>query len=155
MQLALRTILTLENPTLRKISRTVTEFDSRLWELVKDMKQTLAHAQGAGLAAPQVGILRRVFVIDVGEGAFELVNPVIVERSGVQDCTEGCLSVPGKRGRTRRPQRVAVEAQDRRGRPVKIEGEGLLAQALCHELDHLDGKLYVDIAEGPLWEVEE
>jgi peptide deformylase len=155
MELALRTILTEENPTLRKVSRDVTEFDSRLWELIKDMKQTLAHAQGAGLAAPQVGILRRVVIIDAGEGAFELVNPVIVEHSGIQDCTEGCLSIPGKRGKTRRPWRAVVEALDRKGRPVKVEGEGLLAQALCHELDHLDGKLYIDIAEGPLWEVEE
>lgn len=155
MKLALRDILTEGNPILRRISRPVTAFDSRLWELVKDMKQTLRHAEGAGLAAPQVGILRRVVVIDIGEGAFELINPVMAEKSGEQECVEGCLSVPGKRGNTRRPARVTVEASDHRGNPVRINGEGLLALALCHELDHLDGKLYIDIAEGPLWEVDE
>ncbi|MGI5878915.1 MAG: peptide deformylase [Christensenellales bacterium] len=155
MELALRDILTEGNPMLRRVSRPVTAFDSRLRELVKDMKQTLRHAEGAGLAAPQVGILRRVVVIDIGEGAFELVNPVMVEKSGEQECVEGCLSVPGKRGKTRRPARVTVEAFDHRGNPVRIEGEGLLALALCHELDHLDGRLYIDIVEGPLWEVDE
>ncbi|NLG36770.1 MAG: peptide deformylase [Clostridiales bacterium] len=153
--MALRDILTEGNPMLRRVSRPVTAFDSRLWELVKDMKQTLRHAEGAGLAAPQVGILRRVVVIDIGEGAFELINPVMTEKSGEQECVEGCLSVPGKRGKTRRPARVTVEAFDHRGNPVRIEGEGLLALALCHELDHLDGKLYIDIAEGSLWEVDE
>ena len=96
------------------------------------------------------GILRRVVVIDIGEGAFELINPVMTEKSGEQECVEGCLSVPGKRGKTRRPARVTVEAFDHRGNPVRIEGEGLLALALCHELDHLDGKLYIDIARGRL-----
>lgn len=153
--MALRTILTDENPVLRKISRPVTEFDSRLWELVKDLKQTLKQAQGAGLAAPQVGILRRVVVIDIGEGAFELVNPAVSEASGLQECTEGCLSIPGKRGRTHRPSRMVVEAFDHKGQPVRVEGEGMMALALSHELDHLDGKLYTDIVEGPLWEVDE
>lgn len=152
--MAIRTILTLGEDTLRKISRPVTVFDKKLWNLLDDMVETMHDAMGVGLAAPQVGILRRVAVIDVGEGPIELINPVVVETSGSQAFEEGCLSVPGKRGLTHRPTRTVVDAQDRFGNPIHIEGEELLAVALVHEIDHLDGKIYVDIVEGELMEEE-
>jgi peptide deformylase len=141
------------NPRLRKRSRPVEEITPKILELLDDMAQTMKHADGAGLAAVQVGILRRVVVIDAGTGLIELINPVVVETSGVQEFHEGCLSIPGKQGLTHRPARVCVKAQDRNGNPITVEGTELLAVALCHETDHLDGKLYTDIAEGDLWEV--
>ena len=129
---------------LRKRSRQVDKFDRRLWMLLDDMADTMYEADGAGLAAVQVGVLRRCVVIDVGEGLIELVNPEIVSAEGEMINAEGCLSVPGRRGTVKRPERVTVRGFDRRGVPVEIEGEGFLAMALCHELDHLDGVLYVD-----------
>ena len=148
--MALRTILTDGDPTLRKVSRPVVHFDDRLETLIKDMLETMYDAPGVGLAAPQVGILRRVVVIDCGDGPLKLVNPEIVEARGEQAWMEGCLSVPGKQGNTHRPQWVRVKYQDARGQACEVGGEDLLAVCLCHELDHLDGKLYVDIVEGPL-----
>ena len=152
--MALRTILTEGDPTLRKISRPVTKFDSRLEQLMEDMLETMYQAPGVGLAAPQVGILKRVVVLDCGNGPLKLVNPQILEREGIQEWMEGCLSVPGKQGRTHRPAYVRVAYQDGRGQACEVTGEGLLAVCLCHEIDHLDGKLYIDIVEGSLMDVE-
>ena len=153
--MALRTILTDESPKLRMISREQTEFDQRLHQLLDDMKETLYHANGAGLAAVQVGILRRVAIVDIGDGLIELVNPVVLSAEGEQEVTEGCLSVVGKWGKTKRPLKTRVKAFDRDGNEFEIEGEGMLALALVHEIDHLDGKLYTDIVIGELWEDEE
>lgn len=145
--MALRKIVTLEDPVLRKTSRKVEKFDKRLWDLLDDMKDTLYSANGAGLAAVQVGILRRVVVIDVGDGLMELVNPEITERSDEkQEEVEGCLSIPGRYGVTKRPEWVKVKAQNRDGKWVVYKGEGLKARCFCHELDHLDGVLYIDNA---------
>lgn len=143
--MALRKIVTKEDPILRKISRKVEKFDKRLWDLLDDMKETLYKAEGAGLAAPQVGVLKRVVVIDVGDGYIELVNPEITEKSEeIQEEAEGCLSVPGEFGVTRRPKWVIVKAQNREGQWVIYKGEDLKARCFCHELDHLDGTLYID-----------
>ncbi len=143
--MAIRKIVKLgEDDILRKHCRKVDKFDKRLGVLLDDMAETLYDADGAGLAAPQVGILKRVVVIDVGEGLIELVNPEILSSEGEQMCIEGCLSVPGRRGRVLRPEKVRVHAQDRKGRHIELEGEGFLANAICHELDHLDGIIYVD-----------
>ena len=143
--MAIRKIVKLgEDDVLRKRARKVEKFDKRLHVLLDDMADTMYEADGAGLAAPQVGILKRVVVIDVGEGLIELVNPEIIASEGTQMCIEGCLSVPGKRGRVERPALVRVHAQDRDGNHIELEGEEFLANALCHELDHLDGIVYVD-----------
>ena len=139
-----RKILTFGDETLRKISKPMQKFDLRLWLLLRDMADTMYKAEGVGLAAPQVGILRRVVVIDVGDGLIELVNPEIISMEGEQAGSEGCLSVPGKRGYVRRPQKVTVRAQDRKGKFFEVTGEDLLARCLCHEIDHLDGILYTD-----------
>lgn len=152
--MAFRKILTEGNETLRKKSRPVTKFDGRLHTLLDDMKETLQEAGGVGLAAPQVGVLRRLFVVDTGEEILECVNPEIVERSGEQVGAEGCLSVPGKYGIVRRPNVVRLRAQDRKGEWFEAEGEELIARCFCHEYDHLDGKLYTDIAEHMLTESE-
>lgn len=144
--MAFRNIVREGDPVLRKISRPVENFDERLWTLLDDMADTLYRAEGAGLAAPQVGVLRRVVVIDIGEGLIELINPVIIKKSGCQEEVEGCLSCPGESGITRRPQKVTVEAKDRHGNDFTMLGEGLLARAFCHEIDHLDGILYKDHA---------
>ncbi len=129
---------------LRKHARRVDKFDRRLHQLLDDMADTMVEADGVGLAAPQVGILKRCCVIDVGDGLIELVNPEIVWIEGEVVDVEGCLSVPGRRATVARPEKVRVRAQDRKGKPIEIEGEGLLARCLCHEIDHLDGVLYVD-----------
>ena len=142
--MAIRKILKIGDETLRKHARPVAEVDRRTRQLLDDMAETMYAADGAGLAAPQVGILRRVVVIDVGEGLIELVNPEIVASEGEQHQAEGCLSVPGKQGVVARPAKVTVRALNRRGKPIEIVGEGFLAMALCHEIDHLDGVLYVD-----------
>ena len=140
--MALRKIMTEKEPVLHKKCRPVTEFNSRLHQLLDDMRDTLEEANGAGLAAPQVGILRRVVVVDTGEEMLELVNPEILEQSGEQDGPEGCLSVPGRYGMVERPQRVTVRFQDRNGKDQEIHLEDFLARAACHEIDHLDGLLY-------------
>lgn len=141
--MALRKIMTTEESCLYKVSRPVTRFDRRLHKLLDDMAETLDDANGAGLAAPQVGILRRVFIIDLDEtGPIEFINPEILETSGEQDDMEGCLSVPGKWGMVKRPNYVRARAQDRNGEWFEIEGEGLTARCILHENDHLDGHLY-------------
>ena len=140
--MALRTILTEGDETLTKVSREVVRFDARLHELLDDMRQTLAEAQGVGLAAPQVGVLRRAVIVDTGEKILELINPQILETSGEQDGLEGCLSIPGRYGLVKRPMHVRVRAQDRDGNWYEADGEGLIARAFCHETEHLDGILY-------------
>ena len=142
--MALRTIVQDGDPILKKVCRPVTKFDDRLATLLDDMKETLYEANGWGLAGPQVGILRRVVVIDVGDGLVELINPEITAQEGSQCGREGCLSLPGRQGVVTRPMKVTVRAQDRRGKPIEITGEGFFARAICHELDHLDGVLYID-----------
>ena len=146
--MALRTILTDSDPTLHKVCRPVTNFDSRLHDLLDDLKETLAQANGAGLAAPQVGILRRVvIVVDDQEQMLELVNPEIIAQEGEQEGLEGCLSVPGRWGVVKRPMHVKVRAQDRNGAFFEAEGEGLVARCFCHETEHLDGHLFVEHAD--------
>lgn len=140
--MALRTIIMDSDPILQKKSRPVEVFDSRLAALIDDMKDTLRHAQGVGLAAVQVGVLRRVVVVDNGSELLELVNPELVETTGNQEQQEGCLSLPGVTGITRRPARVKVKAQDRHGKWHIYSGEDLVARCFCHELDHLDGILF-------------
>ena len=136
------------DPVLRKVCRPVEEINSRVLTLLDDMKETMREADGCGLAAPQVGILRRIVVIETEEsGLIELINPKIIAKAGEQKEYEGCLSVPGKSGITTRPMHVTVRATNRHGEQFDISGSGLLARAFCHELDHLDGKLYIDIAE--------
>ena len=147
--MALRTIIKEGDERLRKKSRPVTEFNERLWTLLDDMYETMK-GDGVGIAAPQVGILRRAVVIDVGEGRHELVNPEIVEQEGDQYGGEGCLSVPGQYGMVHRPQKLRVRAQDRYGKPFELEAEGYLAVAVCHETDHLDGVLFIDKADRML-----
>ena len=133
---------------LRLKSRPVTDINKRILTLLDDMTETMRHADGVGLAAPQIGVLRRVVVIECEPGnVLELINPVIVEKSGKQHELEGCLSVPGRQGYTDRPMHVKVEALNRNGEKITLEGEGLLAKAFCHEIDHLDGILYIDPAE--------
>lgn len=152
--MALRNILTQGNPTLNKVCRPVTAFDDRLATLIDDMKETVVHANGVGLAAPQVGVLRRVVVVDLGEEIVELVNPRILEQEGEQDGLEGCLSVPERYGMVKRPQKVRVEAQDRHGDWYEYEGEDLIARCFCHELEHLEGHLYTEKAYRMLTEEE-
>ena len=147
--MALRKILTDEDPALHKKCRPVTNFDDHLGELLDDLKETLAHAHGAGLAAPQVGILRRcVIVVDANDQMLELVNPEIIWRSEeTQDGLEGCLSVPGRWGEVERPARVRVRAQDRTGETFVVEGEEIVARCFCHELDHLDGHIFTELTD--------
>lgn len=152
--MALRNILTAKDPALHKVCRPVSVFDSKLHLLLDDMKETMKEANGVGLAAPQVGILRRVVVIDLGEEMLELVNPEILETSGEQDGLEGCLSVPGEYWLVKRPNQVKARAQDRNGEWFEIEGEELIARCLCHECDHLDGHLYTEVAYRKLTEEE-
>ncbi len=142
--MALRNIVKDGDPVLRKRCREVTSFDERLHVLLDDMKETLELANGAGLAAPQVGILKRVALVSVDEDFFELINPEIIAVEGEQTDPEGCLSIPGVCGTVSRPYKVTVKAQDRDGIEFTATGEGLLARAFCHELDHLDGILFKD-----------
>ncbi len=152
--MALRKILTDKDPALHKVCRPVEKFDGRLHRLLNDMADTLAEANGVGLAAPQVGILRRVVVVDTGEEILELVNPTLLETSGQQEGAEGCLSVPGKYGLVKRPNYAKVRAQDRYGEWFEAEGEELIARCFCHELDHLDGIVYTEVMERFLTEEE-
>ena len=140
--MAIRQIVKEGDSVLTKKCREVTKFDDRLATLIDDMIETLHLANGAGLAAPQVGVLRRVVIVDIGEGPIELVNPKIIAYSGEQESLEGCLSCPGEWGITRRPNYVKVKAQDRNGNEFTVEGKELLAKAFCHELDHLEGIIY-------------
>ena len=152
--MALRNIITEGNPTLNKVCRPVTAFDDRLATLIDDMKETVVHANGVGLAAPQVAVLRRVVVVDLGDEIVELVNPRILKTEGEQDGLEGCLSVPERYGMVKRPQKVTIEAQDRHGDWYEYEGEDLIARCFCHELEHLDGHLYTEKAYRMLTEEE-
>ena len=145
--MAIRQIVQIGDPVLRKKSKVVEKIDEKIIQLLDDMADTMYHADGVGLAAPQVGILKRVVVIDIGDGLLELINPEIIETSGEQLDDEGCLSVAGEAGAVRRPYRVKVRAYDRNGNLFEIEGEELLARAFCHEIDHLEGVLFVDKIE--------
>lgn len=151
--MALRTIRTIGDDILTKKCKEVKDMTPRMQTLVDDMFETMYETGGVGLAAPQVGVLRRIVVIDVDEHPITLVNPVITETSGEQTGSEGCLSVPGKAGEVTRPMKVTVKAFDRDMNEFTLEGEELLARAICHELDHLEGKLYVDLVEGDLYDV--
>ncbi len=142
--MAIRNIRKLGDDILRKKSRRVEKIDDKIVELLDDMAETMYKSDGVGLAAPQVGILKRIVVIDVGDGLLELINPEITDFSGNVKDVEGCLSVPGKYGYVVRPQKVTVTALDRFGNKRIITGEGMLAKALCHEIDHLDGIMFVD-----------
>ena len=142
--MGIRQIRVNDDPILRKVSRPVESFDAKLFKLLDDMRDTLYDADGCGLAAVQVGMLKRVVVVDVGDGLIELINPEIVESDGVQYEIEGCLSLPCKSGVTVRPKTVKVRAQNREGKWCLYKGEDLKARAFCHEIDHLDGHLYIE-----------
>lgn len=152
--MGIRKIMTVKEPCLHKVCRPVEKFDGKLHKLLDDMKETLLDANGVGLAAPQVGILRRVVVVDTGEEMLELVNPELLETSGEQEGAEGCLSVPGKYGLVKRPMVAKVRAQDRDGNWFEVEGEKLIARCFCHEIDHLDGIVYTEVMERFLTEEE-
>ena len=152
--MGLRKILTDAEPALHKVCKPVVNFDSRLHKLLEDMRDTLVDSGGVGLAAPQVGILRRVVLVDIGEEIIELINPSLVETDGEQEGPEGCLSVPGKYGLVKRPYYAKVRAQDREGNWFEAEGEEFIASCFCHELDHLDGIVYTEIMERFLTDEE-
>ncbi len=143
--MALRNIRVDEDPVLRKKAKKVDRFNSKLHGLLDDMAETMYSAPGVGLAAPQVGILKRVVIFDIDEYLYEMINPVITKKEGEQIEIEGCLSVPGKYGRVQRPESIVVEYQDRNGENQTLEAEGLKAVVVCHETDHLDGRLFTDI----------
>ncbi|MEK6264351.1 MAG: peptide deformylase [Clostridium sp.] len=147
--MAIRTIRIYGDESLRKKSRVGDEINSRILLLIKDMKETMYSSKGVGLAAPQVGILKRIAVVDVGDGPIVIINPEIIEMTGSQIDSEGCLSIPGKQENVERPLSVIVKALSEVGEEIVIHGEGLLARALCHEIDHLDGILFIDkVVEG-------
>ena len=152
--MGIRKILTDEESALHKVCKPVEKFDWRLHKLLDDMRETLLEANGVGLAAPQVGILRRVVIVDTGEEILELVNPTLLETDGEQEGPEGCLSVPGRYGLVKRPYWAKVRAQDRYGNWYEAEGEELIGRCFCHELDHLDGILYTQVMERFLTEEE-
>ena len=152
--MGLRKILTDKDPALHKVCKPVTSFDAKLHKLLDDMGETMRDANGVGLAAPQVGILRRVVTVDLGDEILELVNPSLVETDGEQSGAEGCLSVPGKYGLVKRPYYAKVKAQDRFGDWFEVEGEELIGRCFCHELDHLDGIVYTEVMERYLTEEE-
>lgn len=155
--MALRKIRLENDPILRKKSKEVGDVTDRIKLLLEDMVETMNHAEGVGLAAPQIGILRRVVVIDIGEGPLKLINPELIEKEGEKVDVEGCLSVPGRSGTVKRPEKVKIKYKDVNGEDKVLEGKGLLARAICHEIDHLDGILYIDkmIEEVELVEDEE
>ena len=155
--MALRKILTDKEPALHKVCKPVTDFDAKLHKLLDDMTETLIESGGVGLAAPQVGILRRVFLVDVGlngEDILECINPEILETEGEQEGAEGCLSVPGRYGLVKRPYWVKIRAQDRNGDWFEAEGEEIIGRCFCHEYDHLDGIVYTEVMERFLTEEE-
>jgi len=152
--MGLRKILTDKDPALHKVCKPVEKFDGRLHRLLDDMNETLVDSGGVGLAAPQIGILRRVVVVDTGEEILELVNPELLETDGEQEGPEGCLSVPGRYGLVKRPYYAKVRAQDRDGNWFEAEGEELIGRCFCHELDHLDGILYTQIMDRFLTDEE-
>ena len=152
--MALRRILTADEPALHKVCHPVTRFDEKLHLLLDDMAETLTDANGVGLAAPQIGIMRRIFIMDIGDEIVELINPEILETGGEQDGMEGCLSVPGEYWLVKRPNYAKVRAQDRDGNWFELEGEELTARCICHENDHLDGHIYTEIAYHKLSDEE-
>ena len=152
--MGLRKILTDKEPALHKVCKDVVNFDGKLHKLLEDMQETLVDSGGVGLAAPQVGILRRVVLVDVGDEIIELINPTLVETDGEQIGPEGCLSIPGKYGLVKRPMYAKVRAQDRFGDWYEAEGEELIARCFCHELDHLDGIVYTEVMERLLTDEE-
>ena len=152
--MGLRKILTDKDPALHKVCKPVTAFDAKLHKLLDDMAETLVDSNGVGLAAPQVGILRRVVLVDLGDEIVELINPTMLETDGEQIGAEGCLSVPGKYGLVKRPYYAKVRAQDRYGEWYEVEGEEIVARCFCHELDHLDGIVYTEVMERYLTEEE-
>lgn len=151
--MALRTIRVEGDPVLGKVCREVTEVTPKIVTLIDDMLETMYEANGVGLAAPQVGILKRIVVIDVGEGPIVMINPEIIESDGEQTGDEGCLSLPGKAGQVTRPNHVKAKFYDLDMNEWKVEGEGLMARCICHELDHLDGHMYTEKVEGGLHDV--
>ena len=153
--MALRQIRTIGDPCLNKVCKNVEEVNERTLTLIDDMLDTMYEADGVGLAAPQVGVLKRIVVIDVGDGPIVMINPEILETSGSQTGSEGCLSVPGKAGTVTRPDYVKAKAYDEEMNEYIIEGEELLARAICHELAHLDGHLYTELVEGELMNTED
>lgn len=153
--MALRQIRTIGDPCLNKVCKKVEEVNERTLTLIDDMLDTMYEADGVGLAAPQVGVLKRIVVIDVGDGPIVMINPEILETSGSQTGSEGCLSVPGKAGTVTRPDYVKAKAYDEEMNEYIIEGEELLARAICHELAHLDGHLYTELVEGELMNTED
>ena len=152
--MGLRKILTDKDPALHKVCKPVESFDKKLHKLLDDMRETLIDSNGVGLAAPQVGILRRVVLVDIGDEILELINPEMLETDGEQVGPEGCLSVPGKYGLVKRPAWAKVRAQDREGNWYEAEGEEIIARCFCHELDHLDGIVYTEVMERFLTEEE-
>lgn len=152
--MGLRKILDDKDPALHKVCRPVEKFDAKLHKLLDDMAETLEEANGVGLAAPQIGILRRVVIVDTGEEILELVNPELIATDGEQEGPEGCLSVPGRYGLVKRPYYAKVRAQNRYGQWFEAEGEELIGRCFCHELDHLDGILYTQVMERFLTEEE-
>ena len=152
--MGIRKILTDKDPALHKVCKSVEAFDRKLHKLLDDMADTLEEAQGVGLAAPQVGILRRVVIVDTDDGILELINPTMLETSGEQVGAEGCLSVPGKYGLVKRPYYAKVRAQDRNGEWFEAEAEELIARCFCHELDHLDGVVYTQVMDRYLSDEE-
>ena len=154
--MAIRKIRTMGDRILNKVCRPVEEMTPKIQELIDDMLETMYDAYGVGLAAPQVGMLKRIVVIDIGDenGPYVLINPVIIETAGEQRGYEGCLSVPGKTGVVTRPNHVVVRALDENMDEIEVEGEGLLARAICHECAHLDGQLYTELVEGELMDTE-
>lgn len=153
--MAKRNIVKFGDELLRKKCREVTAFDDRLWVLLDDMYETMKAANGVGLAAPQVGVLKRAVVIDVGEGKIELINPVITSAKGKQRDKEGCLSAPDVWGYVERPLKVKITALNRYGKEIKVEGKDLLARAFCHEIDHLNGIIFTDLADEMIESEEE
>lgn len=146
--MTVRKILEMGDPVLREKAHKITKITKSIETLLDDMAETMYEANGVGLAAPQIGVSKRVVVIDVGDGLIELINPEIIKKDGLERDTEGCLSLPGYMGEVSRAKKVIVKALDRKGKPVQYEGEGLLARAFQHELDHLEGILFVDTAEN-------
>ena len=148
--MAIRKIVKIGDEVLTKVAKPVTKFDQKLCLLLDDMAETMYEAGGVGLAAPQIGILRRIFVVDIGDGLIEVINPVVTEKSGEEIDIEGCLSIPNRIGLVSRPTKITIEAVDRNGKPITLEAEDFLARAFCHEFDHLQGILYLDIMEREL-----
>ena len=151
--MAIRNLRTEGDPILRKVSKEVTEITPKIHELIDDMLETMYETNGVGLAAPQVGVLKRIVVIDIGDGPLVMLNPEIVNQKGSQTGDEGCLSVPGKAGQVTRPNEVTARFMGEDGEWYEVDGTELLARAICHECDHLEGKLYIDLVEGDLHDV--